>query len=102
MVKDVVVGEVWLASGQSNMDWTVGQSLEAKEEAARPPDPLIRQFEVARKTSMEPAPDCEGKWIVAAPDTVGNFTAVGYFFAREISAKTPHACRTSQSILGAA
>ncbi|MEX1117142.1 MAG: sialate O-acetylesterase [Akkermansiaceae bacterium] len=85
VVKDVIVGEVWVASGQSNMDWRVGQSLEAKEEAARPANPLIRQFSVAQATALDPAEDCVGHWIVAAPDTVGEFTAVGYFFARNLS-----------------
>ncbi len=87
VVKDIMIGEVWLASGQSNMEWTLGQSLEAKEEADLPPNPLIRQFTVTRKTAMEPAPDCKGEWIVAAPETVGAFSAVAYFFAKEISAR---------------
>lgn len=87
VVKDAVVGEVWLASGQSNMEWTIGQSLEAREEAARPPDPLVRQFKMARATSIEPSHDCDGKWTIASPETVGEFTAVGYFFAKEISSR---------------
>lgn len=85
VVKDVIVGEVWVASGQSNMDWRVGQSLEAKEEAARPANPMLRQFSVAQATALAPADDCVGHWIVAAPDTVGEFTAVGYFFAKNLS-----------------
>jgi len=82
VVKDVIIGEVWVASGQSNMDWRLGQSPEAREEAARPRDPLVRQFSVTQATALAPAEDCVGRWIVAAPDTVGEFTAVGYFFGR--------------------
>ncbi len=88
VVKDVVVGDVWVASGQSNMDWRVSQSLEANEETARDPNPLIRQFSVRQATAMEPAEDCEGQWIVASPATVGEFTAIGYFFAKSLSSQT--------------
>ncbi len=87
VVKNVVVGEVWVASGQSNMDWRIGQSLEAKEESARPRDPQVRQFSVTQATALAPAEDCVGRWIVAAPDTVGEFSAVGYFFAKDLSVR---------------
>jgi len=85
-VKDVVVGEVWLASGQSNMEFKVGNTIEAPEEFARPPNPNVREFKVARNTSVDPLDDCVGKWEIASPTTLGEFSAIGDEFAKEIAA----------------
>jgi sialate O-acetylesterase len=89
--KDVVVGEVWFCSGQSNMEFTVDDPsrkafrlLNAASEVAAARYPLIRQFEVARRPSASPADDTSGEWIPCSPATVGKFTAVGYFFARDL------------------
>ncbi|MBX3239935.1 MAG: beta galactosidase jelly roll domain-containing protein [Chitinophagaceae bacterium] len=82
---DVLIGEVWICSGQSNMQWTVNRSDHAKEEIAAANYPLIRHFEVPREISLIPKDDLPGgKWKAATPENVGNFTAVGYFFAREL------------------
>lgn len=83
VVRDVLVGDVWLCSGQSNMEWKVAASADAEREMAAANDPLIRHFKVPRTPASTPQTDCGGKWESAAPDTVGEFTAVGYYFARE-------------------
>ena len=89
---DVVVGEVWLCSGQSNMEFMMEDRrkvpqfklLNGKEEIAAANFPLIRQFEVRRKAAGSPQTTAEGSWIPCTPATAGAFTAVGYFFARDI------------------
>jgi sialate O-acetylesterase len=81
---DVVVGQVWLASGQSNMEFMLKQAALAKEEIAASANPMIRHFKVARAKADVPARDCEGQWVVASPATSGDFTAVGYFFAKRL------------------
>jgi sialate O-acetylesterase len=84
-VRDVLVGEVWLASGQSNMEWPVAQTLHAREDIAAPADPWLRQFKVPRSWAEAPQPHLPGgQWQSAAPDTVGQFSAVAHAFAREI------------------
>jgi sialate O-acetylesterase len=83
---DIVVGDVWLCSGQSNMEWPVSKSLNAEEETAAANLPLIRQLKLARQISATPADtaDTLGGWQVCTPQTAGNFTAVGFFFARDL------------------
>ena len=81
-VSDVVVGEVWVASGQSNMQWIIRDSIGAEVEMARPANPLLRQFAVKMNATSERIDDVQGKWVAASPETVGNFTAVGYFFGK--------------------
>lgn len=84
-INDVLVGEVWVASGQSNMGWRVQQSDNAKDEIAAANHPTIRFFRAALKTAPAPAEDLEGKWEVSTPETAGPFSAVGYFFARHLA-----------------
>lgn len=83
---DVVVGEVWFCSGQSNMEWSVAASKNAKEEIAAANNPRIRHFKVPHVTAAEPQTEVKtsGGWQLTATNTVGGFTAVGYYFAREI------------------
>ncbi|HAL04197.1 MAG TPA: 9-O-acetylesterase, partial [Verrucomicrobiales bacterium] len=85
--KDVLVGEVWLCSGQSNMEWRVSQSANPQEEIANGKHPLIRHIKVPHRPSDKPEQDVtpqRGGWEVASPNTVANFTAVGYYFARQL------------------
>jgi sialate O-acetylesterase len=84
VLEDVWFGEVWLASGQSNMEWPVSASRDAREEAAAARWPLIRAFKVEPRPSLTAASECRGHWTVCAPETAGDFSAVGYFFAREL------------------
>jgi len=83
---DVVVGEVWFCSGQSNMEWSVGASKNAPQEIAAANNPRIRHFKVPHVTSDQPQDEVKTQdgWQPATPQTVGSFTAIGYFFAREI------------------
>ena len=83
---DVVVGEVWFCSGQSNMEWSVAASKNAKEEIAKANNPRIRHFKVPHVTATEPQTEVKtsGGWLLTSPTTVGGFSAVGYYFAREI------------------
>jgi sialate O-acetylesterase len=86
---NVLVGDVWLASGQSNMEWTVAQSWNAGAEMASAADPAVRHFKVPHAASAQALTRLGGgSWIAAAPETVGGFSAVAYFFAREIHART--------------
>lgn len=86
-VNNILVGEVWLCSGQSNMAWLVKNSDHAKEEMAGADYPQIRVFTVEKEVSKTPTDALKGSWIQSRPATAGNFTAVGYFFARDIHRK---------------
>ena len=83
-VDDILVGEVWLCSGQSNMGMTVGGVLNAKEEIAGANYPKIRQFHVANKTAETPQSECQGTWSVCSPETVGGYSATAYFFGWQL------------------
>jgi sialate O-acetylesterase len=86
--ENVMVGEVWIASGQSNMQWSVAQSRNAKTEIAAANYPNIRLFSVPRKVAQFPQDDIEsGEWVECSPETVAGFSAVAYFFGREIHDK---------------
>lgn len=87
VVSDVLVGEIWLCAGQSNMAWPLAESENGAQEAARAEFPLIRHFKVQERVSDTPATSLGGAWVVCSPATAGSFTAVGYHFAREIQRK---------------
>ncbi len=83
VLEDVLVGEVWLCSGQSNMEWSVADSDNAKAEIAAGNHPRIRHIKIPHNPSDKPERDVTSDgWRVANPDTVGKFTAVGYFYGR--------------------
>ena len=86
-VADVLVGEVWIGSGQSNMEWLVRNVDNAEKEIAAAVYPQMRLFKVAKRTSPEPLDDVEGKWEPCSPDSVKDFSAVGYFFSRHLHKK---------------
>lgn len=81
---DILVGEVWLCSGQSNMEWRVLSSVNAEEEIASANFPQIRHMKVPRVPSPVPASDVPAPWQVCSPETAGQFTAAGYFMARRL------------------
>jgi sialate O-acetylesterase len=81
-VSNILVGEVWVCSGQSNMQWNVKSSKNPNEEIAAAKFPRIRLFTVTRKATPEAQSDCQGQWVECSPETVPNFSAVGYFFGR--------------------
>ncbi|MEM8906684.1 MAG: sialate O-acetylesterase [Bacteroidota bacterium] len=82
---DIWVGDVWICSGQSNMEWQVANSQHATQEMQAAQDRQIRHFKIPRSYGFEEANELEGgEWTVCTPETVGDFTAVGYFFARDL------------------
>jgi sialate O-acetylesterase len=96
-LKDVLLGEVWICSGQSNMHFPVAPIEDSgwatgvenyEEEIDQANYPSIRMFTVERKVADEPQKDVVGNWQVCSPATVGDFSAVAYFFAREVYEKT--------------
>ncbi|HEV7991145.1 MAG TPA: sialate O-acetylesterase [Gemmatimonadaceae bacterium] len=85
VIGDILAGDVWVASGQSNMEFVVSNVNGAAAEIAAAHDPNIRHFKVP--TSFAPAPDADlagGEWASADPQHVGTFSAVPYFFARDL------------------
>lgn len=91
-ISDVLVGEVWIASGQSNMERQLGlragqQPIDDWEnEVAAANYPQIRQFQVPQIKSFAPQSTVKGTWAVCSPQTAADFSAVGYFFARDLFA----------------
>jgi sialate O-acetylesterase len=92
IVKDVLVGEVWLGSGQSNMQFNVSQKghppyglLNEAQEIAAANYPQVRMFTVKTATTLEPQSDVVGVWQVCTPETVPDWSAVGYLFARDLN-----------------
>ena len=83
-ITDVLVGDVWVGSGQSNMQWPVRQSADAAAEVTAANCPEIRLFSVPRATSPVPVEDVSAKWIVCSPETIGEFSAVLYYFGRTL------------------
>jgi sialate O-acetylesterase len=83
-VRDVLVGEVWLASGQSNMAYGMSAEQHAQTELPKAANPLLRFFSVARKGSRAPEADPSGKWQIATPESSRQFSAVGYYFGQRV------------------
>ena len=81
---DVLAGEVWICSGQSNMEWPLSSASNAKTEIPLANYPTIRQLLVKKDVSLTPKDDISGNWSVCSPETAPNFTAVGYFFAKQL------------------
>ncbi|HEU0052125.1 MAG TPA: sialate O-acetylesterase [Longimicrobium sp.] len=85
VLHDVLVGDVWVASGQSNMEWPLAEVRDGEREIAAANDPRIRHFTVPHSWAERPADDLSGgSWEAASPETAGRFSAVAYFFAREL------------------
>jgi sialate O-acetylesterase len=76
-IDDVLIGEVWLCSGQSNMAWTVNRAGDFEKEQAAAKFPKIRMFKESSRTALEPQDRPSGTWTVCSPETVGGFTATG-------------------------
>jgi sialate O-acetylesterase len=85
-LKDVYFGEVWICSGQSNMEWPLSRAHNAEEAIAGSKNPKIHLFAVPKNTSDKPLDGFKGdpKWQECNPDTVKSFSAVGYFFGRDL------------------
>ncbi len=83
-IKDVYVGEVWVCSGQSNMEWQLRHSHNGEEEIQKSANRNIRLFTVPKRTSDKPLTSVNASWQECKPETVAGFTAVGYFFGRDL------------------
>jgi sialate O-acetylesterase len=85
--EDVLIGEVWVASGQSNMELPLFMLPIAADTEAHAADPQLRLFIVTKKVGLAPVTDVDGKWELCSADSVKNFSAIAYFFGRELRAK---------------
>ena len=81
---DVLAGEVWICSGQSNMEWPLIAAANGKAESKQANYPQIRQLAVSKALSLTPTSDIAGEWSVCSPQTAPSFTAVGYYFAKQL------------------
>ncbi len=87
--EDVLVGEVWICSGQSNMEWPLRNAMNGEREVALAAHPWLRHITVPKRTSLQALSDIEpAPWRVSTPASAGDFTAVGYFFAKQIHERT--------------
>ncbi|MBI5760087.1 MAG: sialate O-acetylesterase [Planctomycetales bacterium] len=86
-IEDVLVGEVWLCSGQSNMAMTVNRALNFEQEQAAAKFPSLRMFTESSGAATSPQAECHGSWKVCSPESVGLFSATAYFFGRELHQK---------------
>ncbi len=83
VIEDVMIGEVWICSGQSNMQWSLNQA-KAEKTIRRAKNSRIRLFKVKLKSTETPQTSCEGKWERLTPQAAKNFSAVGYYFGKDI------------------
>jgi len=83
-LKDIYVGDVWICSGQSNMEMGLGGCADAAKHKETSKNPKIRLFTVPKKVAEEPTHELNGKWVECGPDTVGGFSGVAYFFGRDL------------------
>jgi len=81
---DILVGDVWVGSGQSNMEWSMAASMKPKEDIAAANHPNIRLFHVPKLSVPAPAADVKATWAACSPATVKDFSAVLYFFGRDL------------------
>ena len=83
-LNDVLVGEVWIGSGQSNMEWNMTMTENPEKDIAAANHPLLRLFLVPKVKAALPADDLEAEWKVCTPESVPSFSGVAYFFGREL------------------
>ena len=83
-LNNILIGEVWLCSGQSNMAWSVKNSNNAYDEIKKADYPSIRYFNVPRSMSWKPEDDVDASWELCTPETTVDKSAIGYFFARKL------------------
>jgi len=83
-LKNVVVGEVWIASGQSNMEWPLKAAYTPEMEIGAANHPMLRLYTVTKLRTTSPTNNCVGNWDLCTPASSSNFSAVGYYFGREL------------------
>ena len=85
-LEDILIGEVWLCGGQSNMEWSGDQGLQqSKIEAPNATNKKLRFFYVSKSTSASRQDDLDGKWMVCSPEEMIHFSAIGYFFGKNLN-----------------
>ena len=87
ILNNVLFGEVWICSGQSNMEWSVRGSNNPEQEIANAKYPKIRLFHIPKKASTFPERDCNASWKECSPESVANFSAVAYYFGRHLQSE---------------
>lgn len=88
VIDNVMIGEVWLCSGQSNMEWSaLNNNKQAMEEAPKATNTQIRFFHIPKTTSEYPQDDVHASWVVCNPEDMKKFSAVGYFFGRKLNSE---------------
>ncbi|TAG07362.1 MAG: hypothetical protein EAZ42_12955 [Verrucomicrobia bacterium] len=86
--QDILLGNTWLGSGQSNMEWTLAMTKDCEEAIASAHDPLLRFFTVHRSSNPDgPVSQLDGHWVLCTPRNAENFSSVGYFFGRRLTAE---------------
>lgn len=85
--RDVLIGEVWLCSGQSNMGMALSRSERGTQAVDASANSLMRIFRVEKAIALEPESDCVGRWEICGPESVRSFSAVSYYFGRDIQAR---------------
>ena len=88
VVENICIGEVWFCSGQSNMAFNLGAAANAAEEVPTAHHPFLRMFTVPKKTAVQPMENADGKWVECSPATAAGFSAVAYYFGRDIHKST--------------
>lgn len=87
-LKNVLLGEVWVCSGQSNMEWHLSWNIfNGEEEAAKANHPSIRIFNIPKVSADYPQQDCRANWTVCSPEIIRSTSAVAYFFAQQLQEK---------------
>ncbi len=89
LLEDVMIGEVWVCGGQSNMEWSADMGLkQAKDESPNATNQKIRFFYVPKSTSTTPQDDVNARWVVCNPEDMLHFSTIGYFFGKQLNAST--------------
>jgi sialate O-acetylesterase len=88
VINDVLIGEVWLASGQSNMEMTTWWGLPYDEEVKKATNNQIRFFHIAKSSALFPQEDVRAQWVVCSPEAMKSFSAAAYFFGKKINEQT--------------
>jgi len=85
IIQDIMLGEVWVCSGQSNMEFSLSRAESAPSEIPAANHPKIRLFQVEKRIASRPKEDVTGEWSVCSPSTAAGFSAVGYFFGKNLN-----------------
>lgn len=83
-IENILIGDIWLCSGQSNMEWTVEQSANSKQEVQNANYPEIRALKVPKSIKNSPQDNFNAQWEICSPSTVGAFSGIAYYYARAL------------------